>query len=169
MAFRVEVSEGARRSMRPKCQLVTRVRRDCRLACCCCCCFPTWDFVLDPRALRSVAAERLHSPCSYVDMMRAFDAIVMSKLYVRCHVCSMEIQYQYCMERWNRRFTKMGFDFGRFVSDLHYWNYYKIWKNWKNVKNQPTSTRSWTVGGLQSIIFFQNFTKSCSIDLPMML
>ena len=26
-----------------------------------------------------------------------------------------------------------------------------------------------TIGGLQSIIFFQNFTTSCSIDLPMML
>ena len=34
-------------------------------------------------------------------------------------------------------------------------------------KNQPF--KRWTVGGLQSIIFFQNFKTSCSIDLPMML
>ena len=65
---------------------------------------------------------------------------------------------------------KMGFDFGRFVSDLQYWNYYKISKKLKKwSKISRPSTRSWTVGGLQSIIFFQNFTTSCSIDLPMML
>ena len=33
---------------------------------------------------------------------------------------------------------------------------------------QKSADQRWTVGG-QSIIFFQNFTTSCSIDLPMML
>ena len=37
-------------------------------------------------------------------------------------------------------------------------------------KNQPTIDAFMDrIGGLQSIIFFQNFTTSCSIDLPMML